>query len=431
VRISPIEPADLTATPCDAAHRMSEVPGARALRVLYVNSLVPAAGGKVGSRPNASNLGGVAKATLVIRSLLAAGHEVRVLTGGSPPPDTGCRGRAVPVEVPEGTATFYFLGSNQRQPFRVVGNWSRGFLCGRSLVRQFAPDVILTYNVPVFEAVSVLGALTAGKTPLVVQVEDVPLSRRGGLLNISGLLEYISWKAATSVATGYTVVNDRILALLPDNLPVVLMPGIVSPDLERTSGVRRPPFSNAECQVGYFGALNTSKGADRILDLIPDLPTGWRFIVSGAGSLRREFEDQARRHPDKLSFLGYLDAASLYEAMCHCDCLLIPPEKLQENSQGVFPFKFSEYIVAAALVISGHQCVNVTQRQEVFCAWDGTKAHFLETLREARDLERTTRADRLSMRKRILESYSVGAIGECLSGLLTNARRIYRAKGNV
>jgi len=299
--------------------------------------------------------GGLRKAQLSIDALTRAGHDVMMLSSAVTSPSriewrkeererwALAPGRIVEVRYP---ATF---------PVRPVGglfNSARAPWLARRLLEDFVPDSIVSYNSSVFES---LASMTIGRrtgAPIILQLEDLPLSRRREYGNLKPWLDQRCWPHMLRAASAFTAVNQSILSMLPAAKPKRLLPGIIDDGLMRASELRSPPFSSATRSLGYFGALSEEKGVGVLLEVANSLPDAWRLRVTGTGPLKSEFEALARARPDRVEFLGNLSVDALYDALCSCDATAVPLERITGTGAGVFPFKVLEYLVARTHIIS-------------------------------------------------------------------------------
>jgi glycosyltransferase involved in cell wall biosynthesis len=207
--------------------------------------------------------------------------------------------------------------------------------------------------------------------PIVIEVEDLPLARRREWFNLKPRLDQCCWKGMLQRASAFTAVNGYILNLLPDNKPKYLLPGIIDDQLLKNSRSRLMPFSGTSRTIGYFGALTEDKGSAVLLDLVPRLPDAWRLVVTGSGPLAPDFERLNCRFPDRLNFLGRIDETRLYQAMCACDCTVIPMERISYEGKGVFPFKTLEFIAAGTHVIASPLATLGDLNLAFIQRWDG------------------------------------------------------------
>jgi glycosyltransferase involved in cell wall biosynthesis len=238
--------------------------------------------------------------------------------------------------------------------YRVIGgiiNIIFSSLIAKKVRKFFPPEIIISYNSNVFEYAVARSFKLTQSVRIVLEVEDLPLSRRRGLLNIKPLLDKWSWGRLLKLADGFTAVNPGIQLLLPSDKPCMLLPGVVNPVLEQLSCGRVKPFLNKTKILGYFGGLDAQKGVAILLELANQLPAGWVIYVCGSGELSERFNELAE-HNCNLLYFGVLPMEKMYEIMTSCDVLFVPTENSANKIGGVFPFKIFEYFVSNAHIIS-------------------------------------------------------------------------------
>ena len=209
------------------------------------------------------------------------------------------------------------------------------------------PDVVWCYNGYAFE-MSVAKYLNEKyKTRNIIEFEDWHFARGRGT-NIKPFIDWYYWRRAKiNFVFGYAVNNFLEEKLKIFNMPVMLLPGVVSIELSLTAK-EFPPFKQENLTIGYFGGLSKEKGAEIILKLINLTNDKIKFIVTGNGELELEFTKMAHRMPSKLTFLGMVSEEKLIEAISKVDIII----NAHNVNRGVFPFKVIEALASARLLIS-------------------------------------------------------------------------------
>lgn len=105
-------------------------------------------------------------------------------------------------------------------------------------------------------------------------------------------------------------------------------------------------------RVGYFGQLNTEKGAHIVLGLASRLPNGYELHVTGIGPLASNFKDASATEGSPLRFHGAVAVDRLYEIVEECDVILNPHFPLEGDAGGLFPFKVIEAVSSGKVLIS-------------------------------------------------------------------------------
>jgi glycosyltransferase involved in cell wall biosynthesis len=362
---------------------------------------------------NTTNLGGSRKSELIFSALANSGHNVLVLSfamlsnsriGIRRPQREFIQldgGKKVRIEYP---AAFML------RPFGGVINCVRARSIVKKLIRDFDPHVAIVYNPSLFQSLASM-ELTRADIPIILEIEDLPLARFRGLLNIKPRLDQMCWGLMLQKASAFTAVNQPIYDLLPPGKPRLLLPGIIDQDLIECSQKRRKPFRGEKRCLGYFGALTREKGVDLLLDLVPRLDSPWQLVVTGSGPLAASLERLGSEFPDRMRFLGGVDKRMMYEAMCSCDCLLIPRENITNDGQGVFPFKTYEYVVSGAHIISvALPPNNLANNASFFQRWDGTLSSLLILIDQSQYDYEKEQEQRTELTNFIIDNFSTQSI---------------------
>jgi glycosyltransferase involved in cell wall biosynthesis len=213
------------------------------------------------------------------------------------------------------------------------------------------PDLIWIYNGYAFENLFSIVIKKKIKVPVILEFEDWHFSRSRGF-NPKPYLDYLLWKFNLKNIDFSFGVNDNLVKIMSDfDVQSALLPGIVPVRLIELCD-KIPPFDNKDIKLGYFGGLSREKGVDVLIDVIKQLPDGYRFIISGAGKLEKELEKLAAEAPTKLEFHGRVSEDILYELISSVDVLLNPHSSINEMGEGVFPFKVIEAIASGKLLFS-------------------------------------------------------------------------------
>jgi glycosyltransferase involved in cell wall biosynthesis len=286
-----------------------------------------------------------------------------------------------------------------------------------AILAECRPDVVLVYNTYLLEALIASAVARRSQAPLVVEVEDLPLARRRGGLNVKPLLDWAAWHRLIPRAAGFIAVSKRVADSLPQRKPRVVLPGILDTDLLDLSQRRPRPFSGSRRIVGYFGMLETCKGADILLAASAQLPANWQLMVTGSGTLSSSFSKASYALPESLAYLGHVNDLRLYELMCSCDVLLIPPEFV--NAESVFPFKCLEYLVSGTHVISAHSSMLADPDLAFMVRWDGTVEHLLQEIQSAEANYQRETGQRTSAIRHAVREFSPSSVGNKLTHLLS------------
>jgi glycosyltransferase involved in cell wall biosynthesis len=305
------------------------------------------------NHPKDPGLGGSRKMALVARSLMAGGHEVRLISSRI----AYCnewKWQSVPTTTeisPEGRLTVLHASTCSRRPLGAALMCMMMPLKILWNVYKWNPDVIFCYNADFPEAIgSVLARILRG-VRFVLEVDDVP-GVRYSVFHPKGILDKLGWRLATKYADSFVVVNSAIQARVRvDSRRCLLLPGIIEDSLIWMAKGRQPPFSSRIRTVLYAGALSVERGSGRLLTALSNLPSGWRAIIAGSGPLATRFQEFAEGYPDKCEYLGLISPEVLFKKLVETDVVVNTPELLRDQA-GVFPFKIFEYLICGAHVIS-------------------------------------------------------------------------------
>lgn len=389
------------------------------MNILYIAGVTTPAFRARYDNLTSSAMGGSRKARLIMEALARQGHHVVVLSSAMSS-NSRLAWRAEVREKIRDNVTIIYPPAFMLRPFGGALNCFRAAGLIRQLLREFDPDAAIVYNTYLFESMATHELARFKKQiPIVLEVEDLPLARRREWCNLKPRLDQCCWKGMLQRASAFTAVNGYILNLLPDNKPKYLLPGIIDDQLLQNSRARSMPFSGTSRTIGYFGALTEDKGAGVLLDLVPRLPDAWRLVMTGSGPLAPDFERLGCKFPERLSFLGRVDEARLYQAMCACDCTVIPLEQISNEGQGVFPFKTLEFIAAGTHVIASPLATLGDLNLAFIQRWDGKSVDQLLAelaCAESKFLqEQSIRQDIITV---ILDRYSLSGAANLFSKLL-------------
>jgi glycosyltransferase involved in cell wall biosynthesis len=300
-----------------------------------------------------SDLGGQRKIGLLLRALLASGHEVRVVSSA-----VSARNRRewqkqlkTTVDFPEGRVSVIHSGTTGLKPWGglLTCFTTRQVVLG--LASEWKPDIAFSYNGLLAETISLLALRNRFGTPFVVEVDDYPGVRARGW-NPKAKMDVFGWHFLEPKASGFVLVNSKLRDKVPTGgRPFVILPGIVEDALIEQSKKRRDPFASKQRTLLYCGGLSVERGAGRLLAAIPFLPPDWRLVVAGSGPLLARFQEQAELAPERCAFLGLLSSSQMIPVLCAADTVINPPETLN-HADGVFPVKIFEYIASRAHLIS-------------------------------------------------------------------------------
>ena len=369
-----------------------------------------------------SGLACTRKVGLIGRELAAQGHQVQILSSYMLSNRAMGWRKEMTEQLSESCRVLY-PGAWMLRPLGSVLNWMRADHILRGVVSSFKPDAVIVYNTYVFESICTKILLRRiGNLPVVLEIEDMPLARQRGRLNVKPRLDQMCWKAMVEAASAFTAVNQTILDELPLDKKKVLLPSALDPTILQSAAERRRAFSRPGTRmVGYFGGLTEDKGVGVLIETVPQLPRGWKMLVSGSGPLATSFASMSKSFPDRLQFLGRVEDLELCRAMVECDCTVIPRERIDRPGESVFPFKAFEYIMSGSHLIACNLPSACDVDLSFVRRFDGTAAGLLAALATAEEDFSTCEEARERAIAGIASRYGVSAVAKTLTRMIAGA----------
>ena len=274
------------------------------------------------------------------------------------------------------------------------------------------------YNGYAFECLFAL--LIPKHNDVVIEIEDMPFSRKKGILDIKNKLDSFLLSRLSKSVQLITCVNNAIAEHFSGvSAKKLLFPSIITRQL---SGQH---FSQAFCSnkrvLGYFGGLNEEKGADIILELLDDLPVGWQVVVTGSGSLAEKFAFLANAIPEKLTFGHNVSETDLYELMDRCDVLVNPHKPIANMGNGIFPFKVYEYIYTRRLVLTTELPKESQLIESALVFFDGSIVSLKEKLADAEQVFIEKNSSINSAANFIADNYSEHGFSQAIATILSES----------
>jgi glycosyltransferase involved in cell wall biosynthesis len=396
------------------------------MRIVFVGPFRSTAFNQRYGHPSDPSLGGQRKMNFVLRALLVRGHDVVVVSSAlAYQAKSGFQLVPDSYETfPEGVVRIFHPPTVKTRPW---GGLLMCLLCPIIALRELwrtRPSLIISYNGLAAECLSGLLSTLSRGTPYIIEVEDLP-GVRFKWFHPKSLLDRLLWPIGYRLAAGFTAVNSEILALAEAlEKPAILLPGVIEDHLMQQVRNRATPFSGSERRLLYSGGLTKDRGAGVLLEALPQLPKGWKLVVTGTGHLASAFENESMKSPEKCEYLGHLPVDQFYATMCKCDVVVNTPERLSRNS-GVFPFKMFEYIASGAHVISV-KLPKINGLDLSWCEiWDGTSEHMILLLNDAGEEFARAQNERCIARDFVVSRFRLEAVAGQMDRLL---RAIVRPK---
>lgn len=305
------------------------------------------------SRPTILNrsLSGGLKMELIAALLRENGHQVEIISQG---------------EVVENTCRFYPsftepepLRSNTPVHYasalpvpRLNGFWSNSRTLRLFKARHSASpyDLVLIWNLKGPQVVCANHAIRRLGLPVILEYEDDQFVDRDGQPISGWLAKYRLGVCGRLLKTvsGCMAVSPHLLSQLPDDIPKLLLRGVVAEDLIAASRRFSGPKKNV---ILFSGTHGRSNGVVELIQAwrltrIPD----WELHITGHGALTEELKTAAQGVPGVI-FHGLVTRQELVALMSSA-AICINPHAVSRTPGHLFAFKLIEYLAAGAHVIT-------------------------------------------------------------------------------
>lgn len=288
------------------------------------------------------------KIELIASLLRANGHEVEVISQG---------------EVVDNKFKFY-PGFSEPQLFdskipvyyssafpvrRVNGFWSiyhaLRLLKARHRATPF--DLVIIFNLKDPQVVCANYSLKRLRIPVILEYEDDRFVNVVGRENGSNFFsEYRDQvcKRLLGTVSGCIGVSPYLLSQIPENVPRVLLRGVVGDDL---SGGSQPQARERANRILFSGTHIESNGVANLIEAWRSAPiNNWELHITGQGQLTSKLRQMAENVPGVV-FHGLVSRQKLVELMSSAK-ICINPHTVSETPGIVFAFKIIEYLSAGA-----------------------------------------------------------------------------------
>ena len=298
------------------------------------------------------------KIQLIAELLQASSHEVELLSQGSTEPLVGMekfRLRYYPAlserELFHPQIPIYYASALSAR--FLIGFWeslqSRRLLAARHRAKPF--DAVLIYNLHRGQIGCARQAVRQG-LPVVLQYEDDPFcdvqgQARRGLLkkyHLSGSREVLK------IVSGGMGVSPYLLSQMPEQIPKLLLRGVVSGEILKLRQGTTPPKKN---WVVFSGTHEGTQGLEQMVKAWRGLGagvSGWELHIAGQGPITSTLEKLAAGDAT-IVFHGLLNRAENARLLCAAK-IGMNAQDLTKTPGNVFAFKIVEYLAAGVHVIT-------------------------------------------------------------------------------
>lgn len=294
------------------------------------------------------SLSNTVKIEMIASLLRANGHEVEIISQG---------------EVVDNSFKFY-PGFSEPQLFdskipvyyssafpvrRVNGFWSISHTLRLLKARHRATpfDLVIIFNLKDPQVACANYALKRLHIPVILEYEDdrfVNVVGRGE--DSSFFSEYRNQicKKLLGTVSGCIGVSPYLLSQIPENVPKMLLRGVVGDDL---SGAGQKSIWERANRILFSGTHIESNGIANLIAAWRSAPiAGWELHITGQGQLTNRLRQMAEKVPGVV-FHGLLTRQKLVELMSSAK-ICINPHTVSETPGIVFAFKIIEYLAAGA-----------------------------------------------------------------------------------
>ena len=282
-----------------------------------------------------------------------AGHEAAIFTRSYPLNQAAPLERFFPAEIQRDRYTVSLKGLRTVKEILYSSSAVKGL---RSLLREFRPDVVHAHNIYGGLSTSVLDALKASGTPVVMTLHDLKLLCPSYLmLNHGRVCERCKGKRFynailtrchkdSSIASAIYAVESYLshLSRKYNSVECFIAPSMFLLNKHREFGFDPEKFVHipnpidatgltARGETGgylfYFGRLSREKGIRTLISAYGKVKTDVPLHIAGEGAEREAAEDMAaHQRGGQIRFLGYLKASPLGKAIDLARAVILPSE---------------------------------------------------------------------------------------------------------
>jgi len=313
----------------------------------------------VRSRPCLHNfsLAARVKIQLIAELLQASSHEVEIISQGALEPQVGAdrfRFRFYPPfsesELFHPKIPIYYASALSVK--FLIGFWesfqAQRLLRARHNHRPF--DIVIIYNLQRAQIGCARYAIRQLGLPVILQYEDDSFVDVHGQA-ANGLTSHYSRQICRQVLTsisGGTAVSPYLLSHLPSEVPKLLLRGVVSKEILRSSQGAKVHKKN---WVVFSGTHERTQGLEQMITAwrMLELPN-WELHIAGVGPITSTLEELAKS-THNIVFHGLLSREDNASMLCAAK-IGMNPQDVTKTPGNVFAFKIVEYLAAGTHVIT-------------------------------------------------------------------------------
>lgn len=298
---------------------------------------------------------------------------------------------------------------------RVNGLWSDWQTLHLFKVRHRANpfDLVIVFNLKGPQMACAKHAMSRLRIPVILEYEDDRFVNVDGR-KPNGLrtrYQHRSYKRFLNAVSGCVAVSPSLLAQVPEDVPKMLLRGVVGRDI--TSAGERSKTSKRNW-VLFSGTHIESNGVAQLIQAWPSVDAiGWELHITGFGGLTEGLRRMAENLPG-VTFHGLVSREKLVDLMAAAK-ICINPHAVSQTPGNVFAFKIIEYLAAGAHVITTPMG---SLEKEIEAGITYMADNDPRTI--AKDLTRAikNRAWEQHARRFVADTYGAEAVGEAFENLL-------------
>ncbi|MFN0126414.1 MAG: glycosyltransferase [Verrucomicrobiales bacterium] len=291
------------------------------------------------------------KIGLITKALAENGHSVTMISQGEIVENhfKYYAGFCDTTEDFDGVPVYYASAVPIR---RINGRWS-AYQVQRLLARLHSEnpfDCVIIYNLKMPQVYCALFAREVLRLPVLFEYEDDAFTPFPGE-KASGLLHAWHQKRYRNVlrkVSGCMAVSPYLLAQTPENVPKLLIRGIVANEIEEAVQLYgRTKFN----RVVFSGTHSLPQGLEQLIEAWQKSPlSGWELHIAGEGPLTPKLKSMASEDTS-IVFHGLLSRMENAKLLVSAKLAIVPYNTFDNPGRG-FAFKTIECLAAGLHVIS-------------------------------------------------------------------------------
>ena len=364
------------------------------------------------------------KVQLIAELLRRSSHDVEIISQGALEPLVGgdrFRFRFYPA-VPESERFHPDIPIDYLSALSVkflIGVWesAQAQRVLRARHRRAPYDAIILYNMQAAQVGLGRYARRLG-VPVVLQYEDDSFVDVHGQRALGLISKYRrrSYRDLLRSVSGGTAVSPYLMSQFPADTPKILLRGVVSDEILRTSQGSKASKKN---WVVFSGTHEGTQGIEQLVEAwqmlnVPD----WELHIAGRGPITTVLEQKAGGNRS-IIFHGLLNRAENARLLCAAR-IGMNPQDLTKTPGNVFAFKIVEYLAAGTHVVTTPRGFLEPELEAgITYITDNAPSTIAACLRQLID----TRGYEFTAEEAAVQTYGPDAVSKSLNNLLEQVTR--------